>query len=73
MWKKAGVILVALTLVIGVLAGCGSNSSSKSSKSGSSSKKIVLKFAAQNDSTPATKAVIAAFNKQSKKYQVKWV
>lgn len=73
MWKKAGVILAALTLVIGVLAGCGSNSSSKSSKSGSSSKKIVLKFAAQNDSTPATKAVIAAFNKQSKKYQVKWV
>lgn len=54
MWKKAGVILAALTLVVGVLAGCGSNSSSKSSKSGSSSKKIVLKFAAQNDSTPAT-------------------
>ncbi len=35
--------------------------------------KIVLKFAAQNDNTPATQAAIDAFNESQEKYQVEWV
>lgn len=64
-------ILAALTILMGILAGCA-QSNSGSSSSGAP-QKIVLKFAAQADNTPATKAVIQAYNKQSKKYKVEWV
>ncbi|MFT8316810.1 MAG: extracellular solute-binding protein [Sporolactobacillus sp.] len=69
MIKKWITVLAALTIIVGLLAACG-NSSSGEKKA--AAKKIVLKFAAQSDSTPATKAVIKAFNKQSKKYKVEW-
>lgn len=35
--------------------------------------RIVIKFAAQNDNTPATQAVIDQFNNQQDKYTVEWV
>ncbi|MDZ5473991.1 extracellular solute-binding protein [Bacillus sp. 31A1R] len=34
---------------------------------------VTLKFAAQNDNTPATKALIEEFNKQNDKYDIEWV
>jgi multiple sugar transport system substrate-binding protein len=34
--------------------------------------KVVLKFAAQNDNTPATEKLIAAFNESQDQYQVEW-
>jgi multiple sugar transport system substrate-binding protein len=34
---------------------------------------IVLKFAAQNDNTPATEKLIAAFNEQNSEYDIEWV
>ncbi|RYL94950.1 extracellular solute-binding protein [Sporolactobacillus sp. THM7-4] len=71
MLKKLWTTLVALTLVAGLLAGCSSGSSV--TKKSAPSQKIVLNFAAQADNTPATQALINAFNKQSKKYKVKWV
>lgn len=51
-----------LSLIAGIMAGCSNNSSSESKKD-TEGKKIVLKFAAQNDNTPATKKVIDEFNK----------
>ncbi|MFB6467179.1 extracellular solute-binding protein [Cytobacillus sp. Hz8] len=71
--------LIALSLVSSLaLVGCNSDSGSDKSKDTSSkdtktSEQIVLKFAAQNDNTPATKALIDQFNKENKKYDVKWV
>lgn len=70
MSKKWFSILAALTLIIALLAGCSQSSSG--SGSSAPAKKIVLKFAAQADSTPATKALINAYNAQSKKYKVVW-
>lgn len=70
MSKRLIAILAALTLMIGLLAGCG-QAKSGSGNSGPA-KKTILKFAAQADNTPATKALISAYNKQSKKYKVEW-
>jgi multiple sugar transport system substrate-binding protein len=36
-------------------------------------KKVALKFAAQNDNTPATQKLIDSFNEQSDKYEIEWV
>ncbi len=61
-----------------VLAGCSSGNSKESTKnadatkSTNSSSPIVLKFAAQNDNTPATKELINAFNQKQKKYKIEW-
>lgn len=60
--KKWFSILLVLSLIAGIMAGCSNNSSSESKKD-TEGKKIVLKFAAQNDNTPATKKVIDEFNK----------
>ncbi len=58
-------VLTALTLLFAlILVGCSS---------GSGSKTVVLKFAAQNDNTPATQAVIDRFNSMQTKYKVEWV
>jgi ABC-type sugar transport system, periplasmic component len=70
MSKKWFSILAALTMIIALLAGCSQSSSG--SGSSAPAKKIVLKFAAQADSTPATNALIKAYNAQSKKYKVVW-
>ncbi len=46
------------------------NSSSDNNDSGD---KTVIKFAAQNDNTPATKKAIESFNNSQDKYKVEWV
>ncbi|QHE51251.1 extracellular solute-binding protein [Pontibacillus sp. HMF3514] len=48
------------------------NSNDNSSNSGSG-EKTVIKFAAQNDNTPATKKAIEKFNNSQDKYKVEWV
>lgn len=58
-----------------VLTGCSSNTSSDKAKPADGNKAsspTVLKFAAQNDNTPATKKLIAAFNQNQDKYKVEW-
>lgn len=72
--------MLALSLVSALtLVGCSSNENAASTKPASgdstatAAKKIELKFAAQNDNTPATQALIDAFNKKQDKYEVKWV
>jgi Bacterial extracellular solute-binding protein. len=67
--------VVALAILL--LAACGGKD--EGSKSGGNSEgdkttePVVLKFAAQNDNTPATQAAIDAFNKSQDKYKVEWV
>ncbi len=72
--------MLALSLVSALtLVGCSSNENAASTKPASgdstatAAKKIELKFAAQNDNTPATQALIDEFNKKQDKYEVKWV
>ncbi|PLR96539.1 extracellular solute-binding protein [Bacillus sp. T33-2] len=78
--KKWWSILLALTLVAGIIAGCsGSSETTGKENTGSegdkekASETVTLKFAAQNDNTPATKQVIDEFNKSQDKYKVEWV
>lgn len=61
-----------------VLTGCsdedGSKENTKPENDGNTSEeKVVLKFAAQNDNTPATQKLIDSFNEQSDKYEIEWV
>jgi multiple sugar transport system substrate-binding protein len=71
--------LVAVTFAASIaLTGCsnekGNNETTKPENDGNSSEeKVVLKFAAQNDNTPATQKLIDSFNEQSDKYEVEWV
>lgn len=73
-WKA---ILIALSLITSItLVGCNGDKDTGGNDTNAGNKKeeqIVLKFAAQNDNTPATKALIDAFNKENKTYDVEWV
>lgn len=76
--KKWLIKMIALSLIaILVLAGCGNNTdqSANDDTNGDSTgqEKVVLKFAAQNDNTPATQKLIDAFNQSQEKYEVTWV
>jgi multiple sugar transport system substrate-binding protein len=58
------------------LAGCSSDDTGKepSKPAGGDAKNepVVLKFAAQNDNTPATQKLLDAFNSSQEKYKVEW-
>lgn len=75
-WKSK---LIALSLATSVaLVGCNNDKDAakeknEGTKGTGTEEQIVLKFAAQNDNTPATKALIDEFNKQNDKYDVEWV
>lgn len=79
--KKWWSVLLAIMLLTGIIAGCSGNSetTTKEGNKGSDADKektsetVTLKFAAQNDNTPATKQVIDEFNKSQDKYKVEWV
>ena len=78
--KKSIKLLFFLFLACILLVACSGGDSDTSSNKEDGSKdsknsddKIVLKFAAQNDNTPATQAAIDAFNESQEKYQVEWV
>jgi multiple sugar transport system substrate-binding protein len=75
--KKWFTKLLALSFAASIaLAGCSSNTSTEKTKPADkdkgTEKQIVLKFAAQNDNTPATQKLIDAFNQKQKKYKVEW-
>ena len=59
--KKLFCMLLSLVLVLGATAGLAESTP------------VTLKFAAQGDSTPATQAVIDAFNASQTDYVVEWV
>lgn len=77
--KKFLSVLVALSTLAFILVGCNSNkptttqNDQKEEASKEATEKVVLKFAAQNDNTPATQAAIDAFNSSQDKYEVEWV
>lgn len=78
--KKFLSVLLALSVFAWILAGCSSNNQTATQKDQEGSagnekaaEKVVLKFAAQNDNTPATQAAIDAFNSSQDKYTVEWV
>lgn len=54
------------------LAGCSSTSKTTDVSKKESSSPVVIKFAAQADSTPATKKLISSFNQEQDKYKVEW-
>lgn len=69
--------MLAFSLTASIaLAGCSSDTGKEKAKpassGGSSDKQVVLKFAAQNDNTPATQKLIDAFNSKQDKYKVEW-
>ncbi|MBO8156567.1 MAG: extracellular solute-binding protein [Bacillaceae bacterium] len=49
------------------------NETNDNNEANNSDEKTVIKFAAQNDNTPATQKVIDAFNSSQDKYVVEWV
>ena len=65
--KKLLAVLLAMMMVF-TLAGCGS----KEETTTATGDKIVIKFAAQGDSTPATQTSIENFNASQDKYVVEW-
>ena len=81
--KKVLAALLTLAMVAGMTA-CGSQAASSSKAAGTESQAassqtkavadetVTLKFGAQADSTPATQAVVDAFNSSQKKYKVEW-
>ena len=68
--KKLLAVLLAMMMVF-TLAGCGSSESGETAAP--ADEKIVIKFAAQGDSTPATQKSIDNFNASQDKYVVEWV
>ena len=64
--KKLLMVMLAVTLVLGLLAGCSGTQEEQKEK-------VVLKLAAQNDNTPATQALHDEFNNSQDKYTVEWV
>jgi len=66
--KKLLTVLFALMMVLS-LAACGS----KKDDAAATSEKITIKFAAQGDSTSATKDAVEGFNASQDKYVVEWV
>lgn len=86
MMKKFFATFLAISMLAGMTA-CGSPSQSGSSQASSAAasqqpassaaesapaEAVTLKFGAQADSTPATKAAVDAFNASQKKYKVEW-
>lgn len=83
--KKSLSIFVAFLLALLVLAGCNAKNEAEPTNENAGTEgteevgteeatdKVVLKFAGQNDNTPATQAAIDAFNNSQEKYQVEWV
>lgn len=75
--------MVALTLVLFLaLAGCGAgsngeedatNNTDNNNEDTTEAEAVVVKFAAQNDNTPATQKLIDAFNESQQEYKVEWV
>jgi multiple sugar transport system substrate-binding protein len=70
--------LLVLSVFVFLLTGCNSNKTTtptdqEGAKAPETAEKVVLKFAAQNDNTPATQAAIDAFNGSQDKYEVQWV
>ncbi|GBF11488.1 extracellular solute-binding protein [Tepidibacillus infernus] len=80
--KKWLSIMIAVTLIFSLfLVGCNSSTENKegatdtkqTNETSGTTEKVVLKFAAQNDNTPATQALIDQFNNSQDKYKVEWV
>jgi multiple sugar transport system substrate-binding protein len=76
--KKWMTKMLAFTLLLSVvLVGCSTASPEKPAEENkgdtAGDAKQVIKFAAQNDNTPATQALINAFNESQDKYEVTWV
>jgi len=70
--KKLLTVLFALMMVLS-LAGCGSKEAAPAADdSAATGEKIVIKFAAQGDSTSATADAVKAFNASQDKYEVVW-
>ncbi|OZM56344.1 ABC transporter substrate-binding protein [Lottiidibacillus patelloidae] len=65
--KKLYMLMLALSLTL-ALFGCGTGD-----EEGTNEAKTIIKFAAQNDNTPATNNLIDAFNKSQDEYKVEWV
>lgn len=74
--------MIAVTLIFSLfLVGCNSSTENKegatdtkqTNETSGTTEKVVLKFAAQNDNTPATQALIDQFNNSQDKYKVEWV
>ncbi|HJV15812.1 MAG TPA: extracellular solute-binding protein [Bacillales bacterium] len=77
MRKKWFTKLLAFSFAASIaLTGCSNSTSSDKTKpednNKSAEKTVTLKFAAQNDNTPATQKLIDAFNQSQKKYKVEW-
>src|SRR4051812_542374 len=75
--KKWFTKLLAFSFAASIaLTGCSSDASTEKAKPADkdkgTEKQIVLKFAAQNDNTPATQKLIDAFNQKQDKYKVEW-
>jgi multiple sugar transport system substrate-binding protein len=73
--KKLFTKLLAFSFAASIaLTGCSSSKTDEKAKPADkkSASPIVLKFAAQNDNTPATKKLIDAFNQKQNKYKVEW-
>jgi len=79
--KKWLSIMLALTMVVALsLTGCTKQEAQPQTQAPAQNQpapqpaeKVVIKFAAQNDNTPATQAVIDSFNASQDKYKVEWV
>ncbi|WP_026486612.1 ABC transporter substrate-binding protein [Caldanaerobius polysaccharolyticus] len=69
-YKKVIALMLAVTMIGLILAGCGN----KTNKSASSAKNqpVTITYAAGKDSTPATKALIDAFEKKYPNIKVKF-
>ncbi|WAA12228.1 extracellular solute-binding protein [Fervidibacillus halotolerans] len=66
---------LVFSLALFLLAACSGNGDESGSDEGGTdetSEPTVIKFAAQNDNTPATQAVIDAFNNSQDQYKVEW-
>lgn len=74
--KKRLFGLMIVLLSLGLFAACGNksenNAENGSKNEGGDKEPVVIKFAAQNDNTPATQAAIDAFNSSQDKYKVEW-
>lgn len=74
--RKFLAAFLAISLAAGMAACSGNDgaasSSQVSSQAQTASVPVTIKFGAQADSTPATKAAVDAFNASQKKYKVEW-
>lgn len=83
--KKILGIVLALMMVLALLAGCAQETTSTETTEPAATEepaatvetapaeRTVIKFAAQADSTPATQAVIDAYNASQELYTVEWI